>query len=478
MSGKNPPDISPHPSGRGGHGGLVSSANPTDGAKASTVTDTTEPVAAAAPTSDSKSTTNAPMGSSTPDGQPSSATPASSNVPSSPSSGGRRQQSAQYRREREQRLAALKLKFDKIRLALWPTPEAVGQMKKAVDGEIDFERLNNSTRFMDAWATFNKKKVPSGSDRDAVRKVAINVLLDRKGKGRRGEKKKEPPKDTDSKKRPRDSSSSSAASDVRHGKADPKLKQLNKIPKVNKGNVPSATPNRVDDKDFEDDIMSTEDIVEDESAEPGLHTFTTDLEGVLNTEYAAAAKGTRKKEQPFILFIHKGTEVRERITKEEWKILLEKINESVFDLAIEGAETPRIEWSGHTKGTGVIAPADEASQVIVTNIIANIEVAEQKFKAWPKGAKENFLCVTIKLPISLCGVNVHKIVEGLPKMNGFDNKEWRLFSVQGMKGNKKERVLRMIVSADLFEVLKAKDGYLWAGTGRVEVHFKRSRLSS
>ena len=323
---------------------------------------------------------------------------------------GRRKQSAEYQREKELRKQAYEQKMAKIKLALWPTNEAVKTMEQFIGAPINYEKLANSTRFNDAWSTFNKLKVPSGKDKDRVKAVAKEVLS-RASQSRRGGK------DHKDKKRHRDPSSSSSVGS--QGNLQQQIKQLPKIQKVStdgKSSEPKqpvaaakavtsapSSPEKQETKTNEhrdNPVVDMEDdtVVEDEEDEPALETFTSDLEGALTTGYANAVKGKPKKDQPFLVFIHTGTEVREKVTKEQWKLFLEKLNVKLFDLALEGKDTPNIEWSGHSNGTGVIAPMDAWSQGDVINLVNTIEVADVKFTAWPKGKKDNKTFVTIKLP--------------------------------------------------------------------------------
>ncbi len=383
---------------------------------------------------------------------------------------GRRMQSAEYEREKELRRKAYTAANEKVRLVLWPTQEAYSNVKKALGGEINWAKLASSVRWQDAWVTFNKRAIPSGKDREDLRRLALEILTPAKPKTKRGNN-----AGTPSQKRAREPSVSPAI----------KPSGSYVIPKKSKTGDPPAgekiSPEQesgVTEEDLEDEDME-KGIVEDKSQEPGLNSFTEDMGDALSTGYAAAAKRRPRQECPHILFIHKGKEMREKVTREEWKLLLAKLNEQLFDMAVEGKEVPRVEWSGHSKGTGLIAPVDEAAQHALIELVGAVTVAEHVFKAWPKGTKEreNFTLVTIKVPASLANVSVDKLVKGLPVMNGFDAAGWRVFEATGVRGNKKERLLRLIVSVELLDTLREKDGYLYAGTGRVEVHYKKVRLS-
>ena len=431
------------------------------------------------------------------------ATPATTTLPLASSSGtksfatpkGRseKRQSSEFERQRESLRQAYKLKHDKVRLALWPTPEAESDFKRRVKGEINYERLDKSVRFQDAWKTFSAMSNPSGADKDLVKRAAIEAHLTS-----RRHKKAQETENTPSKKRQRHRSSSSTREDASPSVRPPKDKsakpsampetksqtQMDVTEKTESVSTAAASPKAGGTgdnkkKDQEETPMSEEDgdVVEDEDAEPSLAHFTADMNDALGgIDYAAAAKGENFQSNNHVLFIHKGDKVRERITREVWKVLLEKLNSKIFDLAVEGKDTPKVLFSGFKTGTGVIVPADKTSQELVINLIAETDVNGQLFKAWPKGKEDEWLVVTIKAPVSVAAVSVEKFMHGLAIMNGFDPSAWKLFSAQGVKGSRRERLLRIIVKKELFEGLKHKKGYLFAGTGRVEVHHKRVRL--
>ena len=392
---------------------------------------------------------------------------------------GGHKQSAEYRREKELRQKAFRAKMDKVRLALWPTNEAVKQMEQAIGNTINYERLGNSDRFMDAWADFNKKKVPSGNDRETIKNLAKKVLS--ASKDRRANERGRSTEEAAYKKRPRDQSASSTTSSGKSGKVKP----LPKIPKVKQSPTgvakPESTPlpegsvsSQSTDHRGEADV-DMEGVVEDEASEPAIETFTTGLGEAL--DYANAARPKQgKKESQFVLFIHKGSEVRERVTREQWKIFLEKFNAALFDIALSGgANVPKIDWSGFSNGTGVVVPMDAESQAKVIDIVNTIEVAETKFRAWPKGVQDTHTIVTIKLPASLSCVPAMKAAEGIANMNGLPENGWQLYNTKSLPKSK-ERVLQLVVTKACFDSIRDRDGRLLAGANQVEVHYKRVRL--
>ena len=378
----------------------------------------------------------------------------------------RRKESDEYVRSRDLKRKAFELKNAKIRLALWPSPEAEADIKTATFCDtIDYERLAGSLRFRDAWSDFSKLSHPTGPERARVIRLAIEALKVRPGATRRHDTKKDAKSD---KKRARESTGSSSNTETT-GSAK---KFLGPIPKVKK--TQQEDPKATSATGASPEEETNKDIVMDEDDEPLLDTFSRDLGDAL--PYAEAAKGNKsKKDQPFILFIHKGTTVREAISKAEWKLLLEKVNVQLFEMAIEGKETPKIEWSGHSAGTGLFAPISPASQDILVSLVDSIKVDDQSFRAWPKGAREDHLALTIKLPAGLKSIPSGKIVEGLNRMNTISSNEWKLYNVKGLPDSG-QRILTMIADRPLAERLAKDGGYLWCGAGRVEVFYKNQRL--
>ena len=133
-------------------------------------------------------------------------TPAASS--SQASKEGRRKESEEYIRSRDLKRKALDLRDSKIRLALWPSPEAEADIKSATFSDtIDYQRLNSSLRFRDAWSDFSRLSHPTGPERARVIRLAVEALKGRPGATRRQDPKKDAKSD---KKRARESTGSSS----------------------------------------------------------------------------------------------------------------------------------------------------------------------------------------------------------------------------------------------------------------------------
>ena len=89
-------------------------------------------------------------------------------------------QKVQAREKRREEQKALR---ERVRLALWPTPEAESNLKrKTLCQEIDYGRLQDSVRFRDAWLDFSRQTKPTSKARDSLIKLAIDILAKKSGK--------------------------------------------------------------------------------------------------------------------------------------------------------------------------------------------------------------------------------------------------------------------------------------------------------
>ena len=378
-----------------------------------------------------------------------------------------------------------------MRLALWPTPESVKTiLRQTGETTIEYSRLNGSYRFRDAWLLFQKKSKPSSNDVTNLRKLSIEILSKRKGKPHRnsGDKSKktststgEPTVSQDIEtnnydKRRRDSSSSSTGSG---------LKQPFKIPKTGSSSSAStsatasasatATETSSWAEAMEQDDADKE-VVESEEQYGPLEAYTRDLGAELPTNYAAAAQGKKQRmDYPFLLYIHKGKNLREKIPKKAWTLFMEKLNEILVEETLEDKPSPDIDWTGFKSGTGVIATIDEASRDIVQRIVDQIEVAELKFKAYPKGVKDEQTTVTIKVPSYLKNVEEQKLCFAIVKRNKLTG----IFDLYGSKMLNKEngeRLLRVVVDEKVIHQIKDRGGKLKIGSYIVEVYLANKRL--
>lgn len=379
-------------------------------------------------------------------------------------------------------------KNEAIRLALWPTTELESLVKrKALVDKIDYVRLASSTTWRDTWYEFNRKANPTGKDRDRVISVAVSILQRKEGGKTRHSKpssgnvsmtKSTAPTGSKRERAPSSSSSTSSTGSVLRS---PQFK----IPKHSKDKPASATttssvePAKKDTTApaVEDESMETPEVVEGEANEPPLENFATDMHEALSSGYADAAKGKkRKQDYPFLLYIHKGSELRETMGRDTWKVLLQKAQTRIMDLTLEEGFAPNVDWTGFKNGTGVIATTDDESRTFVKKVIDELTVEGKAFKAWPKGEKETKTFVTIKLPASMKGYATGKIIQVLEKANKIPETSWYLFNVRDFHGTG-ERLVKMVVDETCVLRLYELNGELQVGLSRVEVQKGGTRMT-
>ena len=100
-------------------------------------------------------------------------------VPSSSTSKeDRHKESDEYLRSRDLKRKAFELNNAKIRLALWPSPEAEADIKTATFcNTIDYENLAGSLRFRDAWSDFTKlSHLTTVPERARVIRLALGAV--------------------------------------------------------------------------------------------------------------------------------------------------------------------------------------------------------------------------------------------------------------------------------------------------------------
>ena len=419
-----------------------------------------------------------------------SADVASTSGSSSASRRGDRDPNSKAKREQRERKAEDNKKWqEEVRLALWPTPELDRRIRdKCLVSKIDYGRLNSSYRFRDQWFTFKKLRAPSSKDVEGLRTLAIRILSQPMGKANRGgattKASNKGEIDTENtvqsqtnitEKRKRDPSTSSTGSDQ---------KPTFKIPKKT-ASAPEALASAADDA-ANTDSMDTEaeadvDLVETEGDYGPLDAFTPDIADALpGDDYASAAKGKKKPrlEYPFLLYVHKGKDLRERIPKQVWTLFKEKFNERLIEDTLEDKPTPDIDWTGFKDGTGVVAALDQTSRDLAEAIIEQIEVAEMTFKGWPKGVQDKQMTVTIKVPPEFKNIASGKLCEALAKKNGLhESGVWDLYSVKTINKDCGERILRIRVDDVQLDALKARSGRLMVGSRKLEVFLANNRIS-
>ena len=140
------------------------------------------------------------------------------------------------------------------------------------------------------------------------------------------------------------SASSSATSTLteRQGakpKTSPSMKNLPKIPKINKEMDKSNKPTGANSPDKDEDIDPME--VVDETEIPPLSNFHTDMAQSLPT-FQDVAKGQKKLSSKHVLFVHADKVVQRKISRKEWTLLLKKDKLQVRHPLHEGGAHPAL----------------------------------------------------------------------------------------------------------------------------------------
>ena len=367
--------------------------------------------------------------------------------------------------QREIKANQTKVLHERIVRSLWPTSELRKDFRETSGQEPDPVKLLTSVRFRDMWKEFDSATYPTTKARTDLRKLALQIQSKEKRKGNSKALKAKSEDDNNVNKRKLRSLSSE-----RSEPTPTTSRSLPKIPRVGASPAAPATASQVAapaQSDEEQEILEEEPLLDD---------FEEDLREALPS-FAEKVKGGKRKDFPFILFIHTGDEERRVMSRETFNLLQEKIQEKCFLLMEKGEPAPMVEWFAFAKGSGVIAPANQESQDILRTIVAETKVAEFTFRAWAKGEKGKYLPLSIKLPGSLTFPG-NRIMMTLIQFNRLPPDSYVIRSCKPITDNGKERLLRIGAEESLFNAIKAKEGYLYVAACKLEVFYQGSRVTS
>jgi hypothetical protein len=341
-----------------------------------------------------------------------------------------------------------KLSDDEIRLrqVLFPTEEERHKFEKKVGCEFSGKLCLDSVRFLDLWKTHKTEK-----NNSAMRKEMLQLAAERHAKTAPSSSKTPLTKRTHS-------FTPSPSVPI------PKVQKMSVSPQVTSKEPTPPT-----------DIPL---VYEDEQDYGALSTFATEMEEGLS--YSDAVKETNKKtprvDNPHILWIHKGKEDRATMYRETWKLILEKLQEKCLDLALAGKEAPRVLWSAWGRGVGILSPDGEASQLALMEMVATLTVADQDFKAWKKGERDRFNPITLLLPAAMKAsvFTPAKVVAAIAMQNNMTSMmepgRHVVRSCESITAGSLVRRLRLGVTDDVLEAIKAKGGRVQVGLSVLEVH--------
>ena len=232
-----------------------------------------------------------------------------------------------------------------------------------------------------------------------------------------------------------------------------------KIPKLAASNVPSTEETSEQDDSAMVGIVD-EDSISMEDVRRSLDDLT--YAGVAGDK---ASTGKRKKEYPFILHVHSGTEEREPITRDTWQMLSSKIDERLVTFDIEG-DPIEADFHAFSKGAGIYAITDDRSRSRMQALVAETQVAGHHFRAWAKGEKGTHTHLVTRVPMSLEKVAGGKITAALMKRAGIADDDYKLISCHSSKGNP-QRILRIGFTEAAMTILHQRDMRLKVGSNTV-----------
>ncbi len=359
---------------------------------------------------------------------------------------------------------------ERVIRALWPTPELKKDVRDATGADPNPDRLLSSARFRDMWLDFDSSKNPSAKSVTAMRKLAVEILGRKKGHTRRSQN--QPKSESEGVRK----STKGAKRKTRSVSTERGASRSGHTPEAKSAKV---TPHTSTSSSTIMEQGEDSDVIVDEDHEPSLDDFAEEMKAALPT-YAQSAKGEKKKDYKYILYVHLGDEERRTMAKEVWTLLFEKVQASCLERVFAQKEVPKIEWSGYSKGVGVIAPSDEASRDIMKEIISNTKVAEHSFRAWAKGEKGKYTLLSILIPHTMKKevFTAGKIMQAAIMMNQLPEGSHYIRNCKEVAGGGKQRILRLGAEDNLVQAFKDKNGVIYVAASKLEVYFQGARLTS
>jgi hypothetical protein len=333
----------------------------------------------------------------------------------------------------------------RVRAVLFPGADDQKNFEAKTKVPFDAKKCLDSERFKDRWTTYCR--APSSEMAKTLASIAESIMVKKPGPS----------------KTPAKAGKSKSGYDKRNRSAaftpSPAGKTPYKIPRVSAyGRRPTEDP-----KPSTSGAAAGDQIVEE--GEISLDALMIDGAG------DAAPPKRSDEDRKFILFVHKGNEDRYALTKSQWIIFVEKYHELIMDEELEGKPTPSVAWTGFSRSTGVICPKDEASQKMVREIVAKIDVSGVNFRAWSVGEKGLFELISIRVPATMRAevVTGRKLVTAICNKNGIVEGPPNLIlrNVKVQKGGN-GRLLRLGVSETILETFRKLGGAVEvAGTSLV-----------
>ena len=117
------------------------------------------------------------------------------------------------------------------------------------------------------------------------------------------------------------------------------------------------------------------------SGEPGAKAKKTTY-----ASKAAAAPAAKALKGYEILYIHQGKDERGPIPKETFHKLWDRFQTLVVDQVLQGQDVPdEINWRSWSQGRGLVSVKDKATSDYVCQVIGQIKIKKNTFRAWHRG---------------------------------------------------------------------------------------------
>jgi hypothetical protein len=137
-----------------------------------------------------------------------------------------------------------------------------------------------------------------------------------------------------------------------------------------------------------------------EITEKNMHEFVMVPRKVTFAAAATKAVKKNKKQSEYLLHVFKSEDEHLSIARDEFSEIEQYITGKVIELALEGSESPLIDWMAYgSVGVGLVAARDAHSMKQLQQLIGLFELDGDKYRGWEK--EELNVTLSVRLPASL-----------------------------------------------------------------------------
>jgi len=351
---------------------------------------------------------------------------------------------------------------NRVQQLLYPTTDSLAEFKRKTGKDFSASKLLDSARFAERWRMFSKNSHPTAEDRSVLRNMAMDILKKASRRAPTVIPQEPTGKVISNAKRPRADTTVSTLSSTPLGKAS-------KIPKI-KESEPQASTSK--EKAPQNNIASGDDSVVDEETYDSLDFHEEE-------SYAAAVTNTKTKwaESKMALFIHLTTDERKLMPRVTWRLFLEQFQERILKLDESDQPSPFVDFTGWSKGTGLIVAADEDSKDLIKTLVSSMEVQGHSLKAWERGERGTYVLLTCQLPESLNPTifSGGRMLLNMATKNGLtlgeNNQNLQALSCKNIAEGTSKRLLRFKVTEVVLREILQKKGILYTAGARLQVRY-------